>query len=78
MAELRTLDARGEIGERRMDLRFARLTMHLVACWRPCASGPVRLDDFRLGTIDESDPAEPDAEVLLRRFDRQAGAAWMR
>ena len=78
MAELRALDARGEIGERRMDWRFARLTMHLVACWRSAGSGPVRLDDFRLRTIDEDEPAEPDAAEVLRRFDRQAGAAWTR
>lgn len=73
MAELRAMDARGEIGERRMDLRFAKLAMHLVACWAGKKSGPVRLRDFLLGVIDEPEPDEPDVDAELRRFDTQAG-----
>lgn len=71
MEELRALDARGEIGERRMDRRFAKLTMHLVACWASRRSGAVRLQDYLLAAIDDvEDELSEDEE--LRRFD--AGA----
>jgi hypothetical protein len=59
----RLLDRLGEFGERRMDLRFAKLTMHLVACLRDRKSGPVRLGDMLLKTIDDKDEwHEPDPE----------------
>lgn len=67
------MDARGEIGERRMDLRFAKLTMHVVACWASRKSGPVRLADYLLRAIDDPPPAEPDGDEQLERFDRSAG-----
>jgi len=72
MAELRALDARGEIGERRMDLRIAKMTMHLVACWAGKKHGPVRLRDFLLPALDDVEPAV-DEDEALQRFDAQAG-----
>ncbi len=66
------LDEIGAFGERRQDLRVAKLTMHLVASLRSSAGGPVRLEEMLLKSIDDR-PLEPeDTADEVARFDAAA------
>lgn len=69
---LRLLDEMGEFGERRQDLRMAKMTMHVVACLRASKSGPVRMRDVMLAAIDDPPESESGTDEA-ERFDRAAG-----
>ncbi len=67
------LDEIGAFGERRQDLRVAKMTMHLVACLRSSSGGAVRLEEMLLHSIDDQ-PVEPaDTAEEVARFDAAAG-----
>ncbi len=76
LAELKLLDRLSQIGERRMDRRFAKLTMHLVACLRSAKGGPVRLDEFLLQTLDDAERSGPAPTAAA--FDQAAGCGRQR
>jgi len=73
MDRLRRWEAAGAFGERRMDLRFAAMTMHIVAALRSSKSGPVKLAEFLPPDPLEPPPPEPDIAEQVARFDRAAG-----
>ena len=69
---MRVLDGVRAFGERRADLRAAKLTMHLVACLRSSKSGVVHLEEFLLRHLDDPEPETEDSDTA-DRFDAQAG-----
>jgi hypothetical protein len=72
LATLRVLDGVRAFGERRADLRAAKLAMHVVACLRSSKSGVVHLEEFLLRSLDDPEPEERNFDTP-ERFDAQAG-----
>lgn len=64
----RILDRNYGFGERRMDLRFAKMTAALVANMPLRKGGAVRIDEFLADELG----SKPPADCSAARFDRES------